>query len=310
MRLAQLHRPLQAVASGGYRPALTYSLALRPALVATPSFRDGNASIEGRKYASVKSQGAYKLRPRKTIPKKLGAKRSGDQYVIPGNIIYKQRGTIWHPGENVILGRDHTIHAGVAGYVKYYRDPLRHPTRQYIGVAFNREDKLPYPRHAVRKRKLGMVAVPRKEGAPADLLSASGLPRRVVRDAYYDLPAETSKKTRKAKKAKEPQGLALVTRRWQERRRTRVLHLNSNYSYAEGNAAIGRLAGRTMYTAPWKLGGRKARFRKMAQNKKLEAKQKELEREETRQRQAEMRAAEGPRKGKASKGKDGKKTAA
>lgn len=205
----------------------------------------------------------------------------------------------------------------MAGYVKYYRDPQRHPTRQYIGVAWRREDTLPYPRHAVRKRKLGMVAVPRKQGAPPDLLSASGLPRRVVRDAYYDLPAEAADKARaKAERSEKKKqgggggGLALVTRRWQERRRTRVLHLNSSdYSYAEGNAAIGRLAGKTMYTAPWKLGGRKSRYRKQAQAKKLEAREKELIREESRQRRAEMREAEGPRKTKGTKGGDKKKAA-
>lgn len=38
---------------------------------------NGNAAVEGRRYASVKSQGAYKLRSNKTIPKKLGAKKTG-----------------------------------------------------------------------------------------------------------------------------------------------------------------------------------------------------------------------------------------
>ena len=69
---------------------------------------------------------------------------------------------MWHPGENALKGRDHTIHAAVEGYVKYYRDPQLHPTRQYIGVAFNRDDTLPYPKDAPRRRKLGMVAVTRK----------------------------------------------------------------------------------------------------------------------------------------------------
>lgn len=105
-----------------------------------------------------------------------------DQYVIPGNIIYKQRGTIWHPGENTIMGRDHTIHAAVAGYVKYYRDPQRHPDRQYIGVVFNRDDKLPYPPGTPRRRKLNLVAVPRKTEQPVEeTTTASGIPRTVTR---------------------------------------------------------------------------------------------------------------------------------
>ena len=112
-----------------------------------------------------------------------------DQYVIPGNIIYKQRGTIWHPGENTIMGRDHTIHAAVAGYVKYYRDPHRHPDRKYIGVAFNREDKLPYPPGTPRRRKLGLVAVPRRTEEPVqETMSPSGIPLAVTRHEHVEQP--------------------------------------------------------------------------------------------------------------------------
>ena len=79
--------------------------------------------------------------------------------MIPGNILYKQRGTHWWPGENCIMGRDHTIHAMATGYVKYYRDPARHPDRKYIGVVFNKSDTLPYPQHAERKRRLNMTTL-------------------------------------------------------------------------------------------------------------------------------------------------------
>jgi large subunit ribosomal protein L27 len=41
--------------------------------------------------------------------------------------------------------------------VRYYRDPLQHPKRQYIGVALSKEDTLPYPRNAARRRRLNMV---------------------------------------------------------------------------------------------------------------------------------------------------------
>ncbi|OTA68016.1 hypothetical protein K449DRAFT_412708 [Hypoxylon sp. EC38] len=138
-----------------------------------------NAAVEGRRHATVKSQGAYRLRDSSTIPKKLGAKKTGDSYVIPGNIIYKQRGTIWFPGENCGMGRDHTIFALASGYVKYYRDPAKHPKRQYIGVVFNKEDKLPYPQHAMRKRRLNMVATPIPPPQPEPEISASGIPTQV-----------------------------------------------------------------------------------------------------------------------------------
>lgn len=140
-----------------------------------------NAVVEGRRHASVKSQGAYRLRDSSTIPKKLGAKKSGDSYVITGNIIYKQRGTKWFPGENCGIGRDHTIYALACGYVKYYRDPAKHPKRQYIGVVFNKEEKLPYPKNAMRRRQLGMVAVPVPPPQTQPELSASGIPNQVVR---------------------------------------------------------------------------------------------------------------------------------
>ena len=87
--------------------------------------------------------------------------------MIPGNIIFRQRGTHWFPGENCAMGRDHTIFATQSGYVKYYRDPLKHPKRQYIGVAFQRHETLPYPPNAARRRRLGMLAVQMDQEAPS-----------------------------------------------------------------------------------------------------------------------------------------------
>ena len=46
-------------------------------------------------------------------------KKSGGQAVIPGNIIIRQRGTKYHPGENVGMGKDHTIFALVEGKVVF-----------------------------------------------------------------------------------------------------------------------------------------------------------------------------------------------
>jgi large subunit ribosomal protein L27 len=51
--------------------------------------------------------------------KRLGVKRFGGEFVIPGNIIVRQRGTKFHPGENVGLGRDHTIFSKIEGYVVF-----------------------------------------------------------------------------------------------------------------------------------------------------------------------------------------------
>ncbi|KAF2465175.1 uncharacterized protein BDR25DRAFT_337124 [Lindgomyces ingoldianus] len=100
--------------------------------------------------------------------KRLGAKKSGGEYVIPGNIIFRQRGTAWFPGENCAMGRDHCIYATRSGYVRYYRDPLKHPMRQYIGVVFEKHETLPYPPNAARRRRLGMLAV-RTQSEPETL---------------------------------------------------------------------------------------------------------------------------------------------
>ena len=53
--------------------------------------------------------------------KRLGVKRFGGEFVIPGNIIVRQRGTKFHPGENVGIGKDHTIFAKTEGYVVFER---------------------------------------------------------------------------------------------------------------------------------------------------------------------------------------------
>ena len=50
---------------------------------------------------------------------RLGVKRFGGEHVIPGNIIVRQRGTKFHPGNNVGIGKDHTIFAMVEGYVTF-----------------------------------------------------------------------------------------------------------------------------------------------------------------------------------------------
>ncbi|KAI9697511.1 MAG: 54S ribosomal protein L2 mitochondrial [Bogoriella megaspora] len=99
--------------------------------------------------------------------KRLGAKKTGDEYVIPGNIIFRQRGTNWHAGANCALGRDHTVYATQPGYVRYYRNPSIHPTRRYIGVVLEKHHVLPKPVNAARKRRLGMVAIKRRDSETA-----------------------------------------------------------------------------------------------------------------------------------------------
>ena len=56
---------------------------------------------------------------RDSNPKFLGVKLFGGQYAKAGNIIVRQRGTRFHPGDNVYMGRDHTLHAKIEGFVDF-----------------------------------------------------------------------------------------------------------------------------------------------------------------------------------------------
>ena len=56
---------------------------------------------------------------RESESKRLGVKIFGGQHAIAGNIIVRQRGTAHHPGDNVYLGKDHTLHAKVDGVVRF-----------------------------------------------------------------------------------------------------------------------------------------------------------------------------------------------
>jgi large subunit ribosomal protein L27 len=64
--------------------------------------------------------------------KRLGIKRFGGELVKAGNIIARQRGTRFHPGENVGVGRDYTLYALVDGHVSFCRKGLKQ--MQHISV--------------------------------------------------------------------------------------------------------------------------------------------------------------------------------
>ncbi len=70
--------------------------------------------------AHKKGQGSVK-NGRDSHSKRLGVKRFGDQFVTAGSIIVRQRGTRFHPGANVGLGRDFTLFALTDGCVKFDR---------------------------------------------------------------------------------------------------------------------------------------------------------------------------------------------
>ena len=59
---------------------------------------------------------------RESESKRLGVKIFGGQFAQAGNIIVRQRGTVHHPGENVYIGKDHTLHAKVNGFVTFKKN--------------------------------------------------------------------------------------------------------------------------------------------------------------------------------------------
>jgi large subunit ribosomal protein L27 len=67
-----------------------------------------------------KKAGGSSRNGRDSAGRRLGVKKFGGQIVLAGNIIVRQRGTKYHPGRNVGLGRDHTIFATVEGAVAFH----------------------------------------------------------------------------------------------------------------------------------------------------------------------------------------------
>ena len=62
---------------------------------------------------------------------RLGVKRYGGEHVIAGNIIVRQRGTVHNPGENVGMGKDHTLYALVDGTVCFKK---KRENKSYVSV--------------------------------------------------------------------------------------------------------------------------------------------------------------------------------
>ncbi|KAE8145946.1 ribosomal L27 protein-domain-containing protein [Aspergillus avenaceus] len=221
-----------------------------------PAFSNRLFPLSQVRHASHASQGTANRHSRDPAGKRLGAKRSGGEYVVPGCIIFRQRGTKWFPGENCAMGRDHTIYATEAGYVRYYLNPELHSERKYIGVCFEKDGKLPTPRNAPSRRKLNRVAVPRIETVPAPIAGQSDLVASI----------EDGVKVSSVEAVNAESGS----------------QLRPGYMYREANWQIGRAAEKAGITAKqysrnnrwlaWRK--RKARAERAAQMKSLKNKKK------------------------------------
>ncbi len=103
---------------------------------------------------------------RDSNPKFLGVKLFGGQYAKAGNIIVRQRGTKFHPGDNVYMGRDHTLHAKIEGHVHFRK---RKAGKTYVNI-------LPLDSNggaAVKPAKARKSEAKPKQAAPATAKSAA-----------------------------------------------------------------------------------------------------------------------------------------
>ena len=83
--------------------------------------------------AHKKGQGSTR-NGRDSIGKRLGLKRGDGQAVLAGNILVRQRGTTFHPGEGAGQGRDYTLFALVDGHVSFGHDKYGRKTVSVLGA--------------------------------------------------------------------------------------------------------------------------------------------------------------------------------
>lgn len=167
------------------------------------------------------------------------------------------------------MGRDHTIYASEKGFVKYYKDPERHPTRKFIGVAFERDWVLPTAANAPRRRRFGMLAVPR---APE--------PIPVADDARAVVPlggvAGEGQILAKGMTL-EPSGQGAAMRPTFTLKNGTVLKMRSNYMFREDNWDIGRAAEKAgVKVREFKKGDRWLAWRKTTARKAKSAEMRSM----------------------------------
>ncbi|ODQ78875.1 hypothetical protein BABINDRAFT_162545 [Babjeviella inositovora NRRL Y-12698] len=145
-------------------------VAMRSALLSTTLISTLRAALPATvipvRTATKKAAGS-RTSMRDSAGRRLGVKKQDGTLVKIGDIIVRQRGTRFFPGENCKIGRDHTIYAVEPGYVRIYLDPF-HPKRRLIGVALEEHLLLPTPHFAPRVRRFGYAPIERAVDAQAE----------------------------------------------------------------------------------------------------------------------------------------------
>jgi len=111
-----------------------------------------------------KKAGGSSRNGRDSRGRRLGVKKFGGEIVVPGHIIVRQRGTKFHPGTHVGIGRDHTLFATLEGAVKFHRGLAG---RTYVSIVPPR----PLPRRKPPNRPSPKRAETRGERPPFPLFS-------------------------------------------------------------------------------------------------------------------------------------------
>jgi len=125
---------------------------------------------------ATKRAGGSTKNNRGSAGRRLGVKRFGGQKVEQGEIIIRQRGRRFHPGQDVYISKDHTLHAAIPGFVKFYQDPRgdhvgyralslrRQRMRKFVGVVADPNEQLPrnLPEEG-RARYFGLIDLAARE---------------------------------------------------------------------------------------------------------------------------------------------------
>ncbi|MCJ1310428.1 54S ribosomal protein L2 mitochondrial [Agyrium rufum] len=247
------------------RPTTSPSLILSPEPFSKSQQRHASHASQGRANKAAQGPG-----------KRLGAKKGDSELVVPGNIIFKQRGTHWFAGDNCGMGRDHTIYALAKGFVRYYSDPARAKDKKFIGVVLERGMTLPRPRNSPRTRRCGFEArvienaeaLMEKEGElVGEMVNQEGLEVEMVQgktsvgldkrgDSHLELNVPVVKGN-----AAPPSSLPL----------------RDGYMYRQANWEIGRAAERAkVKVRPYKPNDRFLAWRKTERRKTLNIERRSL----------------------------------
>jgi large subunit ribosomal protein L27 len=119
---------------------------------------------------------------RDSNPKFLGVKLFGGQYAKAGNIIVRQRGTKFHPGDNVYMGRDFTLHAKVEGHVKFKTKKLGRTFVNITPIDSVAETVAPIKKAKPAPKSAPTPAAPKpaSSGKPDDLKKIEGVGPKIA----------------------------------------------------------------------------------------------------------------------------------